>query len=129
MSSNRHSKPKKSSFLPEPSETAAAEAAKKAAAVESSDEDDSSDDDEDEDEDEDEAMAKRVRRAKKEEEKKVVAPIVEKASITDKDGNTQEIEVSGAGLRKVRVGQFQDTGKCKGCVLSVRLFFAFILIV
>jgi len=38
----------------------------------------------------------------------------EKVEVVGKDGKVEEIEVSGAGLRKIRMGQFQDTGRCKG---------------
>lgn len=59
------------------------------------------------------------------EDKKVVAPAEDveegeegaekdKVEVVGKDGMVEEIEVSGAGLRKIRMGQFQDTGRCKG---------------
>ncbi|KAL7416185.1 hypothetical protein BDY24DRAFT_413086 [Mrakia frigida] len=38
----------------------------------------------------------------------------EKVEVVGKDGKVEEVEVSGAGLRKIRMGQFQDTGRCKG---------------
>lgn len=36
-----------------------------------------------------------------------------------KDDEKVAEDISGAGLRKVRMGQFQDTGRCKGFALSL----------
>lgn len=40
----------------------------------------------------------------------------EKVEVVGKDGVVTQVEISGAGLRKIRMGQFQDTGRCKGYV-------------
>jgi hypothetical protein len=125
LSKSRHSsKPKKSAFRPEPGEEEAA-----ATAAQNAEEASSSDDDSDSDEEDEEAQAakkakREARRAAAKEkaaaakkagkggEGKVVGDAVEKAAAVADAG-----PISGAGIRKIRMGQFQDTGRCKGFVL------------